>query len=73
MSMATAAAVGKDIIEMFCGMHVGVNLWAAEVKGLRLCMVELGESSVGFDIAVHSACKLLGHLGNPEYGCSWIP
>ena len=31
-------------------------------------MVELHELSVGIDMVVHSASKLLGHLGNPEYG-----
>ena len=51
-----------------CGMHVGVNLRAVEVMGLRLQIGELEESSVGIDMVVHSACKLLGHFGNPEYG-----
>ena len=32
--------VGKEVVEMFCGMHVGVNLQAAEVKGLRSQITE---------------------------------
>ena len=53
------------MIEMFCSMHVGVNLCAAKVKGPRL---KIGKASVRIDMVVHSACKLLGCLGNPEYG-----
>ena len=58
-----------NILEAYCGMHVGVNLRAAEVKGLNRHIKETGSPSVGVDLVVHSACKLLGHLGtNPEYG-----
>ena len=38
----TTTTVGTEVIEMFCGMHVGVNLRAAEVKGLRLKIGEVG-------------------------------
>ena len=49
-------------------MHVGVNLRAAEVRGLNRFINEQSNKSVGIDLIVHSTCKLLGHLGvNPEY------
>ena len=55
--------------EAYCGMHVGVNLRAAEVRGLNRFINEQSNKSVGIDLIVHSTCKLLGHLGvNPEYG-----
>ena len=50
-------------------MHVGVNLRAAEVKGLNKHLKENCLSTTGVDLIVHSCCKLVGHLGvNPEYG-----
>ena len=57
---------GKQVLELFCGMHLGVNLRTAQIKGL---MDHLNGASSGVDTVVHSTCKLLGHLGtNPEYG-----
>lgn len=49
--------------ELFCGMHVGVNLRAAHVNAIQ------SDGTVGIDRIVHSMWKLLGHLGShPEYG-----
>ena len=51
-----------EVLKLFCGMHLGVNLWDAQVKALS-------GSPPSVDSIVHSACKLLGHLAtNPEYG-----
>ena len=51
-----------EVLKLFCGMHLGVNLRDAQVKALS-------GSPPSVDSIVHSACKLLGHLGtNPEYG-----
>ena len=57
-----------ELVETYCGMHVGVNLRAAEVKGINKYIAESKKVSIGVDLIVHSVCKLLGHLGvNPEY------
>lgn len=67
--IATGADNCKELLVTFCGMHVGVNLRAAEVKGLNKHIKEYGNKTAGVDTIVHSCCKLLGHLGtNPEYG-----
>ena len=64
-----ASESNKELLVTFCGMHVGVNLRAAEVKGLNKHLKENCLSTTGVDLIVHSCCKLLGHLGvNPEYG-----
>ena len=56
----------KNLLQLFCGMHLGVNLRAAQVKATSEL---LSGRSVGVDSVVHATCKLLGHLGtNPEYG-----
>ena len=56
----------KNLLQLFCGMHLGVNLRAAQVNDL------LSGRSVGVDSVVHATCKLLGHLGtNPEYSTSF--
>ena len=54
---------GKDLLITFCGMHVGVNLRAAEVKGLNKHAKEKSLTTAGVDLIVYSCCKLLGHLG----------
>ena len=60
---------GAGLNEAYRGMQVGVNLRAAEVRGLNRFISENNRNSVGVDLIVHSTCKLLGHLGtNPEYG-----
>ena len=57
---------GKHVLELFCGMHLGVNLRSAQLQGLT---DYINGESTGVDRIVHSTCKLLGHLGtNPEYG-----
>ena len=53
----------KNLLQLFCGMHLGVNLRAKATSEL------LSGRSVGADSVVHATCKLLCHLGtNPEYG-----
>lgn len=47
---------GKQVLEVFCGMHLGVNLRSAQIKGFTDYLN--GESS-GVDTVVHSTCKLL--------------
>ena len=56
----------KKVLQLFCGMHLGVNLRTAQVKSVSQHFVG---KTVGVDSVVHAICKLLGHLGsNPEYG-----
>ena len=54
------------ILQMFCGMHLGVNLREAQVSAVKK---NVASDSVGIDKIVHTMCKLIGHLGShPEYG-----
>ena len=54
------------ILQLFCGMHLGVNLREAQVRGVK---ENVANDSIGIDKIVHTMCKLLGHLGShPEYG-----
>ncbi len=59
-----------SLLAAFCGMHLGVNLRAAAVKGMSEQLVTPGdERHTAVDTCVHEFCKLLGHLSNcPEYG-----
>ena len=54
------------ILQLFCGMHLGVNLREAQVSGVK---ENVPSDSIGIDKIVHTMCKLLRHLGShPEYG-----
>ena len=50
----------KEMVQNFCGMHLGVNLRKAMIVGL--------EQSNIIDEFVREFFKLLGHVGCPEYG-----
>ena len=61
------------IVENKCGMHMGVNLRVAQIDGIT--SYNKGSADEGdpktkcniIDSCVHSTCKLIGHLGAPEY------
>ena len=53
----------KEMVQNFCGMHLGVNLRKAMIVGLG----EEERSNI-IDEFVREFCKLLGHVGCPEYG-----
>ena len=55
-------AESAAVLEAFCGMHLGINLRVAEVNGFDRVV-----SGSGIDSLVHAVCKLIGHLGGPEY------
>ena len=62
---STGSEEDKLLLDAFCGMHLGVNLRAAQIKSIN----DHQKSDIGIDTIVHSTCKLLGHLGShPEYG-----
>ena len=61
----------ESLVEAFCGMHLGVHLRTAAVKGMDLVWKNGSIHTTGciIDTCVHAVCKLLGHLGvSPEYG-----
>ena len=59
-----------EIVHGYFGMHLGVNLRAAAIKGIDSYKVSNHlTTESGVDNVVHATCKLLGHVGtSPEYG-----
>ena len=45
----------NDLVEAYCGVHVGVNLRAAEVKGLNKYIKDSSIDSIGVDLIVHAS------------------
>ena len=63
---------GKELVENFCSMHLGVNLHVAFLKGMKLAnIIEDTDVSSRYDPVdtfVHEFTKLFGSHGVPEYG-----
>lgn len=67
-----------ELIENFCGMHLGCNLRKAFLAGVKSAMMSDDESMTNdadsriyhkVDTLVHEFHKLFGKSGTPEYGC----
>lgn len=60
-----------ELVENFCGMHLGVNLRKAFLEGIKsvtsVDSVQQHEYHQA-DVLVHEFCKLFGKTGVPEYG-----
>jgi len=63
---------GKELVENFCAMHLGVNLRVAFLKGMRMANDREGVDEDSrhdpVDTFVHEFSKLFGSHGVPEYG-----
>ena len=67
---------GKELVENFCAMHLGVNLCVAFLKGMKLAnIIEDTDVSSRYDPVdtfVHEFTKLFGSHGVPEYGAGAV-
>ena len=62
-----ASSTAIELIEVFCSMHLAVNLRKAFLNGISHSTIS--DRYHPLDTLVHEFCKLFGRCGVPEYGC----